>query len=166
MPSSRPYDSRPDTWAHIHTVQGYVLRIAADLTVRAWEHDQSKLESPEVEVFDEFTPKLRDSTYGSDEYKEFLAAMGKGLEHHYNANSHHPENHARGIQDMTLLDIVEMLCDWKAATERHADGDIERSIRQNAERFGYGQEMERLLLNTADAMGWLDEPSGNVVGVR
>jgi hypothetical protein len=68
------YDSRPDTWAHIHAVQGYVLRIAADLTERAWAHDQSKLVAPEVEVFDEFTPKLRDSTYGSDEYKAFLRA--------------------------------------------------------------------------------------------
>jgi hypothetical protein len=29
-------------------------------------------------VFDEFTPKLRDSTYGSDEYKAFLEGMGDG----------------------------------------------------------------------------------------
>lgn len=152
------YDSRPDTWRHIHTVQGYVLGIAADLTHRAWEHDQSKLVSPEVEVFDKFTPLLKDSTYGSDKYKEFLVGMGAGLHHHYNANAHHPEHHKNGIADMTLLDITEMLCDWKAATERHADGDIARSIEQNAERFGYGDEMKRLLLNTAEELGWLDEP--------
>ena len=149
------YDSRPDTWAHIHAVQGYLHGIAADLHERAWEHDQSKLHPPEVEVFNEFTPKLRDSTYGSDEYKAFLAAMGEGLRHHYDSNSHHPENHAGGIRGMDLLEITEMLCDWKAATERHADGDLRRSIEQNAERFGYGEEIKTLLLNTATNRGWL-----------
>jgi predicted acetyltransferase len=48
-----------------------------------------------------------------------------------------------------------MLCDWKAATLRHADGDLGRSIEQNAERFGYGGEMKRLLLNTAKRFDWL-----------
>jgi Family of unknown function (DUF5662) len=150
------YDSRPDTWEHIHTVQGYLLSIAEDLTARAFHHDQSKLEEPELSVFNEFTPKLRDSTYGSDEYKAFLAGMGEGLRHHYNANDHHPENHAKGIAEMDLLQLTEMLCDWKAATERHADGDLGRSIEQNAERFGYGDELEQLLVNTARNLGWLE----------
>jgi hypothetical protein len=48
------------------------------------------------------------------------------------------------------------LCDWKAATLRHADGDLGRSILQNADRFGYGDEILGLLLNTAKAYGWLD----------
>jgi hypothetical protein len=157
MSDDTTYDSRPDTWAHIHVVQGYMLRICADLTERAWEHDQSKLESPEVEVFDRYTPLLRDTTYGSTAYYACLVGMGEGLEHHYNSNGHHPENHANGIADMTLLDITEMLCDWKAATERHDDGDLRRSIEQNAERFGYGLEIQRLLTNTAEALGWLDD---------
>lgn len=159
------YDSRPDTWAHIHTVQGYMHTIAEELHWRGWEHDQSKLESPEVEIFNEFTPKLRDSTYGSDEYKGFLGAMGEGLRHHYDANAHHPENHRNGVEDMTLVDVIEMLCDWKAATKRHADGDLERSIYQNRERFGYGEEFTRLLVNTATAMGWIDADV-SVVAIR
>jgi hypothetical protein len=148
------YDSRPDTHEHIGQVRGLLLGVAADLTGRAHRHDRSKLEPPEVEVFDEFTPKLRDSTYGSDEYKGFLASMGEGLRHHYAVNDHHPE-HFRGegsIDAMNLIQLTEMLCDWIAATRRHADGDIHRSIDQNAERFGYGEEMTRLLHNTVDAI--------------
>ena len=34
-------------------------------------------ESPEVEVFDEFTPKIK-KTYGSAEYKGFLTAFRRG----------------------------------------------------------------------------------------
>lgn len=146
------YDSRPDTHAHIGVVRGLLLDVVRELLDRAHVHDQSKLESPEVEVFDKFTPLLRDSTYGSDEYKEQLAAMGEGLRRHYavTVNSHHPEHYERGIHGMDLLDLVEMLCDWKAATMRHADGDLDKSISLNRERFGYGDEIEALLRNTAE----------------
>lgn len=151
------YDSRPETWEHIHVVQGLLGEAIADLQGRAHRHDQSKLVAPELAVFDEYTPKLRGSTYGSDEYKAFLAGMGEGLAHHYAVNDHHPEHHAGGIGDMTLVQLIEMLADWKAATLRHADGDLRRSIEQNADRFGYGADIKRLLLSTAVAFGWLED---------
>lgn len=142
------HDSRPDTLQHIREVQEVMWRIIDDLMQRAAMHDASKLSSPEREVFDEFTPKLRESTYGSEEYKQFLAAMGEGLRHHYAANSHHPEHIDGTVGWMGLPELTEMLCDWLAATRRHEDGDIRRSIEQNAERFGYGEEIKQLLLNT------------------
>jgi hypothetical protein len=149
------YDSRPDTIAHIREVQTRLCDVAADLLWRGNQHDRSKLEEPEVSIFDEYTPKLRDSTYGSPEYKAFLEGMGEGLQHHYAHNDHHPEHHRNGIADMDLVQVIEMLADWKAATLRHADGDLARSIEQNAERFGYGDEIKRLLKSTAARFGWL-----------
>ncbi len=150
------YDSRPDTYQHIAEVRLRVLEVAHDLIDRADAHDSSKLVAPELPVFDEYTPKLKDSTYGSDEYKSFLEGMGAGLKHHYEANDHHPEHFPGGVQDMNLVQVIEMLADWKAATMRHADGSLSRSIIQNADRFGYGKEFMALLLNTASYYGWLD----------
>jgi hypothetical protein len=149
------YDSTPDTLKHIQTVQDYLRVVIFDLWARANRHDYSKLAEPEKSVFDEYTPKLRDSTYGSDEYKRYLVGMGEGLAHHYEVNDHHPEHFNGGIADMDLIQLIEMLADWKAATLRHADGDLDRSIRQNAERFGYGPELERILRHTAERLGWL-----------
>jgi hypothetical protein len=149
------YDSRLDTYEHIGEVRQRLLAVAHDLIDRASRHDASKLVEPELSVFDEYTPKLRNSTYGSDEYKSFLEGMGEGLQHHYAVNDHHPEHHASGVADMDLVQVIEMLVDWKAATLRHADGDLRRSIEQNANRFGYGDEFQRLLLNTAEHFGWL-----------
>jgi hypothetical protein len=146
------YDSRPDTYAHIARVQHFVLSCAHALMARAEVHDASKLVDPELATFNEYTPKLRETTYGSDDYKRYLAEMGKALEHHYAENSHHPEHFEDGIQGMTLLDVVEMLCDWIAACERHPDGDIDRSISQNRERFGYGDDLERILRNTVEVL--------------
>lgn len=159
MPSQTRDDSRPDTWRHIETVRGLLNGVAVNLLGRAHRHDQSKLVSPEVEVFDEFTPKLAESTYGSDEYKEFLKGMGVGLAHHYEANDHHPEHFDGGLADMGLLQLTEMLCDWIAATRRHNDGDIHRSIEQNAERFGYGHGIKRLLHNSVDQILSAEQPT-------
>jgi hypothetical protein len=153
--SAGDHDSRPDTHEHIAQVRGLVLGVAEELIGRAHRHDRSKLADPELAIFNEFTPKLRDSTYGSDEYKGFLKGMGAALEHHYAHNDHHPEHfvaespdESDGIAAMSLVQLLEMLCDWIAATRRHADGDIRRSIEQNAERFGYGEEIKRLLHNS------------------
>jgi hypothetical protein len=162
------YDSRIDTYEHIAKVRTYLLDAAVVLMRRAHAHDSSKLTSPEREMFDEFTPKLRDLEYGSVEYKAAIEAMGSALEHHYDNNSHHPEHHAFGIDGMSLFDLIEMLVDWKAASERvrppmpaapgrpeapQYDSDIMRSIALNQERFGYGQSLRMILENTARELG-------------
>ena len=49
---------------------------------------------------------------------------------------------------MTLIDLLEMICDCKASTMRHADRDIDRSLDINADRFGYGAELKGILKNT------------------
>lgn len=137
-----------DTKEHISQVREFMLIFAQELINRALVHDRSKLESPEVEIFTEFTPKLKQSTYGSKEYKTFLREMQVALKHHYANNSHHPEHYQNGIRDMDLADIVEMLCDWKAATLRHADGDIVKSIEYNKNRFNYSEDLELIFKNS------------------
>lgn len=138
-----------ETQAHIDNVETLIFKLAAQLVDRAHNHDASKLEDPELEIFTEYTPKLATSTYGSDEYKSFLKEMKVALDHHYKENRHHPEHFKNGIKDMTLVDLIEMIADWKAATMRHNDGNIMRSIELNQERFGYSDELKAILKNTA-----------------
>lgn len=149
------YDSTTDTKNHIERVRELLREAIHQLNERALHHDKSKLEEPEKSAFDYATPRLKGSTYGSDEYKGFLAELKPALDHHYAANSHHPEHYANGVDGMSLLDVLEMLCDWKAAGERHADGSIERSLRINRERFGIGNQLQSILENTARELGWI-----------
>ena len=153
-------ESKFKTMRHIETVRNYLGSVVKELLARAESHDQSKLQSPEVEIFEIYTPKLRRCTHGSEEYKGYLKEMQVALDHHYFANRHHPEYFMVGpeyngpwvqssLERMTLIDLVEMLCDWKAATLRHADGDIMQSVNQNQERFGYSDELRMILANTA-----------------
>lgn len=150
-----PYDSTPDTLRHSVRVGELMVQAITELAQRSVCHDRSKIEPPERDVFDEYTPKLKRSTYGSEEYKGFLAAMGEGLAHHYAHNRHHPEHFPNGVAGMTLVDLIEMLADWKAATERHDDGSLDRSLTIQNERFGIDPQLATILRNTADWFGWL-----------
>ena len=147
------YDSTQDTLGHIENVRWNIWEFTHELERRGQEHDASKLQPPEKEAFDEVTPKLHGLTYGSDEYKANTSKLGEALKHHYEHNSHHPEHYPNGIDGMTLCDLVEMFCDWKAATERHADGNLERSIEINRERFGMSDQLAAIFQNTRE---WIE----------
>jgi hypothetical protein len=120
-----------------------------ELEHRSQKHDASKLEEPEASIFAEVGAKLDELTYGSDEYHEQLEELGVALDHHYAENSHHPEHYDDGIDGMTLADLVEMFCDWRAAAERHNDGDVMASIEHNEERFEMAPQLAQIFRNTA-----------------
>lgn len=149
------YDSRVDTYEHIGKVNSYMLDCAINLANRGSAHDQSKLVSPEKEAFDQLPAKLKDFAYGSEEYKAALRELKPALEHHYAQNTHHPEHFKDGVGGMSLFDLIEMLMDWKAASERMKDGgNIARSIEINEERFGINPQLARIMRNTVAEMGW------------
>ncbi len=145
---------KEETYKHIHNVQKFMSICIINLLRKMRDHDNTKLFPPEDEVFEKYTSKLKDTTYGSDEYKQFLKEMKPALDHHYLCNSHHPEYYRDGIKGMNLIDLIEMLCDWKAATLRHKDGDIIKSIEQNQKRFGYSDELKRIFMNTVSEVIW------------
>lgn len=148
------YDSTNDTITHIRTVRELLARFIALLANSGQEHDSSKLYPPEKQIFDEYTPKLRDTTYGSEEYKKYLEGMGPALQHHYKNNRHHPEHFENGVTGMTLIDLIEMFVDWKAATLRHADGNFLESIDHNKSRFDISPQLHQIMINTAKALKW------------
>ena len=148
------YDSTEDTKEHIGYVQKFLNNIQNAINTRLYVHDNSKLQEPEKSMYDEYTPKLRAMTYGSDEYKACLKEMGVALKHHYENNSHHPEHYPNGINGMSLLDVIEMLADWKAAGLRHADGSMQQSLKVNKERFGISDQLAEILQNTVRELGW------------
>lgn len=142
------YDSEADTLIHINIVGQMLLAVAKEFANRSQVHDASKLKSPEKEYFDEWTPKLAACTYGSDEYKQLLGHLKLGLDHHYKNNSHHPEHYPNGVDGMNLFDLVEMFFDWWAATKRHNDGDILKSIEHNECRFSLSPQISNIFRNT------------------
>jgi hypothetical protein len=129
----------------------YIL--VAELERRAKDHDASKLEEPEKSLFDAMTPKLKASTYGSPEYFEMLKELQPALDHHYAENSHHPEHFPNGVVGMTLIDLLEMFADWKAASLRHSTGNFKKSIEINSARFSMSDQLVQIFENTRQVYG-------------
>lgn len=142
-----------ETWEHIALVAKNITIIQAKLIERMLNHDRTKLASPEVELFAKFTNKLQSLTYNSPEYKSCLEELRVALDHHYANNRHHPEHYKNGVNDMTLVDLIEMFCDWYASTKRHADGNIRKSIEANRIRFGMSDQLAKIFDNTISEFG-------------
>lgn len=151
------YDSRPETYEHVSRVRHYMSLAIDNLKNRAADHDQSKFVEPELSAFDIATPKLATLKYGSEEYKQSLHDLGPALIHHFEHNDHHPEHRNNGCAGMSLMALIEMLCDWRAASERvkqrtddpNKVKTFEAGLQYNRERFDYSDELAGILLNTA-----------------
>lgn len=148
------YDSTNDTLGHISRVRKRIGEVIDNLSLRAAVHDRSKLEEPEKSAIDRTRPILKEMEFGTEEYTQLKREWS---DHHHSVNRHHVEFHRNGLSGMTLSDIVEMLCDWQAATETHKEGDnILKSIDILAERYEMSYQLKQILVNTALEMGWLE----------
>lgn len=150
-------DSTQDTLRHIFTVREHLDEILANLVRRGILHDASKLEDPEREGYDRLTTRLKDVTYGSEEYRAALDEAAETIAHHYAHNRHHPEHFPNGIADMTMLDLLEMLADWKAASLRTKGGSLAQSLPHNQQRWGIPDNLYLTLCATAAELGWVSQ---------
>ncbi len=148
MDNDKTIIGKMETIKHIHAVRSYLYAIIEELDERARNHDQSKLESPESEIFGEYGAELIKTKYGTPEYEALLAKVKPATDNHYAKNRHHPQHHKNGIDDMDLVDITEMLMDWLAATSRNKDGNIRTSIDANEKRFNISPQLTAILRNT------------------
>ena len=133
---------------HVNEVRGNIWRLIKELDQRGQIHDASKFQTPEREVYAAATPKLAETEYGSKEYQALLEEVKPAIEHHYANNRHHPEHWPDGIENMDLIDLLEMIADWSAATKRNKNGNIHKSIELNTPRYKMTQQLAKILENT------------------
>jgi hypothetical protein len=149
------YDSKQDSITHISLVRHKIIEVIANLTARGQLHDYSKIEEPEKSMYDEYIPNLREPEkefgYGSPQYEQAVRQMSEVMHHHFAANSHHPEHYPNGINGMSLLDLIEALADWKAASQKSGQP---LNIEANKRRFGISDQLAEILQNTVREMDW------------
>jgi len=136
-------------------VAWFLWRLASKLVWRSIVHDLSKYGWTETKHFARAIRKLRNTTYGTDEYFALLDTIKPAIDHHYAKNRHHPEHFENGIRDMGAVDQLEMICDWCAACKKHKDGSPIQSAAINAKRFDYGPTKHlfyrKLIVDLAEA---------------
>ena len=146
------YDSRRDTQDHINRVRQLIAGFVVALLERGEMHDASKLGDPEKSLFDRIVPELGKLTFGTAEYAAALDRLRPALDHHYADNRHHPEHFPlTGVAGMNLLDLVEMVLDWKAASERQRQA---LDLAHLFQRFAIDHQLAAIIRNTALDLDW------------
>jgi len=143
------------TTTHKFWVAWYLLRACRALLRRASAHDRSKYGPDEEPYFAYSMNQLHGLEYGSIAYQAQLDRLKPAIEHHYLVNSHHPEHWINGLEDMSPLDVLELLCDWKAAGRRHKTGSMAKSFEVNEKRFKISKHRVEAMRRDAQEMGLL-----------
>jgi hypothetical protein len=127
---------------HRDFVRLAVTMVAQALERRAIEHDATKMLDDEFAGFSRINAVARTRKFGTPEYKASMADERETIDRHFSRNRHHPERAklmgeaaeaerglpddatywaARAANEMTFLDIIEMVCDWWGARLGYAD---------------------------------------------
>ena len=131
---------------HIDLVNSLIKKLCIELKKAGSKHDASKLQEPEKKYFNE-AGKYQ---YGTKEYFDSLERLRPAINHHYQANSHHPEHHKDGVSGMTLIDLVEMYCDWRVRAKNECEFLLNLEICQ--ERFNVSDQIVEIFKNTESAV--------------
>ena len=146
-----------DTDKHILLVQEQMSGAISELRNQAINHDQSKFSSEEAEIYAVVVPEFAKYEYGTKEHSAVGDKLGPAWKHHLDNNPHHPEYHENGIEDMDLLYIIEMLCDWKAASMRNPNQDFRKSLKINLDKKEVSDQLQKVMINTAKRLKMIDQ---------
>lgn len=132
---------------HIIRVRKHIATFVQLLIKRSLSHDNSKLQEPEFTWWKEMDKEPR-LPYGSKEYKEKMKRWEKIFKHHYSYNRHHPEFYENGVNDMTLVDIVEMMCDWLGYKQTISITEALNVCDEQMKRYNISNELRQIIFNT------------------
>jgi hypothetical protein len=135
------------TQEHCEAVAQLTDVVTAKLHRQAVLHDASKFAEPEMSGFMQIMPEFKKMEFMDEAYKKALSS--DTIQHHYTHNRHHPEHFPNGISGMTLVDLVEMLCDWVAAKKRYSKEPFcAADIQKQVQRFNIEPQLAQILINT------------------
>jgi hypothetical protein len=149
-------DYRERLLGHKHSVFVGIQRIIDILHKRGLYHDDDKFDKDIFKALLESNEQFSSAKYGTKEYYDVLEKIRPSLEKHYKRNPHHPQHYENGIKGMNLIDLCEMLVDWKSASSAYGDGFM-KSLEINKERFQIDDDIFQILLNTANFLGYIEE---------
>lgn len=154
------FDFLCDTVLHISEVNENLEEIISELKKRGLSHDRTKLQQLEFDGFVSTREKFKKANYGSPEYKECIELTKPAVEHHYKNNRHHTGFHKNGINDMTLIDIIEMIADWKAAARRSPDKTLQDTLDYAFKKYKIDSQLAVVITNTLVQLKWIAPRTG------
>ena len=132
--------------------------VITNLLTRLLTHDRSKIGPDELDLYAKIVPGFKGLVYGTKEHEEHGKKLGPAWQAHCLDNRHHVEHFENGLHDMHLLDLIEMVCDWRAASLRSGKFDYETSVKQFANKNNVSHDLVTIIHNTCKMLS--DEAPG------
>ena len=136
--------------AHKLRVFQLMSKLSQEVIRRGYDHDFSKFGPEELPHYAASIDEFEQHPYGSDGYHKAKESLGPAVVHHHKHNRHHPEHFDNGVEGMNLVDLMEMLMDWKSATQNHPEkpGDMAISLAMAIGKYKISPQLTQILLNT------------------
>lgn len=137
-------------------MQGY-LGLSKELLHKTADlHDLSKYESSERVAYIWMTWMYHCKSEGiSFQYPiDIEAVVQQGWQHHITHNAHHPESHA-DLNQMSFLDIVEMVCDWTAISQENTPNNpsaMAWAIDNLDKKWNFSDLQKKLIFSTIEEL--------------
>ena len=97
-----------------------------EIATRGNDHDNSKFSEDELPGFVELFEAEPTTEVQSEQYEQVIK-NADCIQTHYRNNRHHPEHHDY-VEKMSLLDLIEMVCDWKAAAKSYRHKGLRENL--------------------------------------
>ena len=128
----------------------YIIVFCLRLIWRGVKHDNSKFSKEEFKyIYKAYNTNVK---FGTRQYYSLTRDAASARNLHAMRNRHHPEFYGN-INRMSIIDLAEMLCDWKAATKR-VDGDIIYSLRINTKRYKIDRDLVEAIRRDINELGF------------
>lgn len=146
-----------DIIKHRAEVQENISMICRRLEARGMAHDLSKFGEIEFDAFLSTRERFKKANYGTPEYDECVKAIQPAIDHHYAYNLHHTKHWPNGINNMSLIDIVEMVADWRAAERRSPDRTLKDTMEDAFKKYKIEGQLKQAIINTMEALRWIQK---------
>lgn len=136
-------------------LEGFRDLTAEELKERAAAHDRDKYSKELVLPYIWVTEYHRVNNEGavSEELQQQYDLASEATGKHVQQNRHHPETH-ESPEDMTELDLAEMVADWSAMAEELGEGSARGWAEKNiGSKWEFSPEQTEFIF---DAISWLE----------
>lgn len=141
----------------MHDLEGFKDLSTNELSERALIHDEDKYSDqdlilPYVWVTEYYRVKNEEGSVPDalqEQYEQANKATGK----HVKTNKHHPEAH-ESLENMTDLDLAEMVCDWQAMADELGQDSAKGWADDNVgSKWEFSEDATQFIY---DAITWLE----------
>lgn len=121
-----------------HLISEGQVDLGIELLKRGTLHDSSKFDTAE---FIRLASILKSKKCFLDANYKLSSTEINAIEHHWKHNRHHPEYFTNPSEEMTELDLLEMVCDWFARSIQYGTEFIPFIEERQQNRFHFEQSV-------------------------